>query len=145
MGQADPLLPVVRGITIVAFLMIVNVVAFAADPPVSNEHALDGLQFKGKTGEKGKGDHHSDTITFENGHFRSLDCENWGFGAAPYSVTKDGESHLFRSVLRSSERGTLEWQGIITGDTATATFHWLHERWYWDIDRHYWFEGTRHE
>jgi hypothetical protein len=142
-SQANPLPSMVRAITVVALLGCVTVAVFAAAPPVPNEHVLDGLHFKGQTGEKGKGDHHSDTITFENGQFRSLDCENWGFSAAPYSVTKEGGSYLFRALLRSPDRGTLEWQGTITDDKATATFHWKHERWYWDIDRYYWFEGTR--
>lgn len=145
MGQADSRPLAVRGISTMVFLVVLHVAAFATESPASNSHALDGLQFSGQTGEKDKGDHHSDTITFDGGMFRSLDCENWGFGPAPYSVHKDGEKHVFRAVLRSADRGTLEWQGVITGDRAIATFHWRHERWYWNIDRHYWFEGTRTE
>lgn len=121
-----------------------NIAAFAADASASKNDPLDGLQFKGQTGEQGKGDHHEDTITFKDGQFRSLDCENWGFGPAPYTVRKDGESYHFSATLLSPDRGKLEWKGIITGDTAEATFRWLHERWYWTIDRQYWFKGTGH-
>ncbi len=105
---------------------------------------LNGWQFKGETGEQGKNEHHEDVITFKDGMFRSLDCEEWGFGPAPYTVTKEGESYRFSAVLPSRNRGTLEWQGTITGDSATATFRWLHKRWYWTIDRQYWFKGKRH-
>jgi hypothetical protein len=128
------------------FLITTNAVAFAADSqsPVSTKHrALDGLRFEGTTGEIGKGDDHHDEITFEDGQFRSLDCENWGFGAAPYTVEKDGNSYHFSATLVSDNRGVLEWKGTVTGDTATGTFRWLHERWYWTIDRQYWFKGTR--
>ena len=104
---------------------------------------LNGLRFAGQTGEKGKGDHHEDTITFSNGMFRSLDCENWGFSAGPYTVEKKGEAYHFKSTLMSPDRGRLEWSGKIVGDRAVATFRWTHERWYWTIKRDYWFEGAR--
>lgn len=110
---------------------------------VSAADALDGLRFAGQTGEKGKRDHHADTITFKDGVFRSLDCENWGFGPAPYTVEERGGAYHFRSTLLSPKRGRLEWTGKIVGDKATATFRWRHERWYWTIDREYWFDGTR--
>lgn len=118
--------------------------AFAADAPTSKNDPLDGLQFKGETGEQGKGDHHEDTITFKDGQFRSLDCESWGFGPAPYSVKKEGDSYHFSATLLSPKRGRLEWKGTITGDAAEGNFRWLHKRWYWTIDRQYWFKGTRH-
>jgi hypothetical protein len=138
------MLQFIRPISVCTFLLIANIATFAADGPASKKDPLDGLQFKGQTGEQGKGDHHQDAITFKDGQFRSLDCENWGFGPAPYTVRKDGESYHFSATLLSPDRGKLEWKGIITGDTVEATFRWLHERWYWTIDRQYWFKGRRH-
>ena len=105
-------------------------------------HNLDGLQFTGKTGEQGKGDDHDDIISFNAGKFRSIDCENWGFSSAPYVVERVGDTYHFRSTLRSLDLGRLEWKGTITGNIAKGTFRWIHERWYWDIDRAYWYEGT---
>lgn len=126
-------------------LLAVTTATFAASElPVSKNDALDGMQFKGVTGEQGKGEDHEDTISFKDGVFRSLDCEGWGFGSAHYNVEKIGDSYHFTATLLSSERGRLEWRGTITGNTAEATFHWRHERWYWDIDRQYWFKGTRY-
>lgn len=142
--QAENKVPVVSLICACAFLVIANIAAFAADAPKSTHDVLDGLQFKGETGEQGKGDHHEDTITFKDGQFRSLDCESWGFGPAPYSVKKEGDSYHFSATLLSPNRGKLEWKGTITGDTAEGNFRWLHKRWYWTIDRQYWFKGTRH-
>ncbi len=117
-----------------------SVAADAASPAAD---PLNGLEFTGQTGEKGKGDHHKDTITFRNGMFRSLDCENWGFGAGRYTVEKKGDAYQFESTLMSPDKGKLEWTGKIVGDKATATFRWTHERWYWTIKRDYWFEGMR--
>ncbi|MDX1488390.1 MAG: hypothetical protein R3268_09325 [Acidiferrobacterales bacterium] len=126
------------------FFLISYAAVFATSTTTSTTESLDGLQFKGETGEQGKGDHHEDTITFKDGQFRSVDCENWGFGSAPYSVEQQGDSYHFSATLLSPDRGKLEWKGTITGDTAKATFRWLHERWYWNIDRQYWFKGTRY-
>lgn len=117
--------------------------ALAADAPLRAPDPLDGLRFEGMTGEKDKGDHHPDTITFKNGVFRSLDCENWGFGPASYTVEKNGDAYHFQSTLMSPKRGRLEWKGKIVDGKATATFRWKHERWYGNIDREYWFEGAR--
>lgn len=114
----------------------------AADAPARTTDPLDGLQFVGRTGEKGKAEHHKDTITFGKGMFRSLDCENWGFGAGTYIVEKKGGAYHFKSTLTSPGRGKLEWTGKIVGDQAVAAFRWTHERWYWTIKRDYWFEGT---
>jgi hypothetical protein len=137
------MLPLNRAIAVSTVLLIANIAAFAADVPASKNDPLDGLSFQGQTGEQGKGDHHEDVITFDDGQFRSLDCENWGFGPAPYNVTKKGDSYQFRATLLSADRGKLEWNGTVTGDTAEATFRWLHKRWYWTIDRQYWFEGKQ--
>ncbi len=126
------------------FLAVTTATFAASELPLSKKGALDGMQFKGVTGEQGKGEDHEDTISFKDGVFRSLDCEGWGFGSAHYDVEKIGDSYHFTATLLSSERGRLEWRGIINGDTAEATFHWRHERWYWDIDRQYWFKGTRY-
>jgi hypothetical protein len=135
-------LPLVRLSLLLCLLFPLVSQAWAA-AALPDSRALDGLQFEGETGETGKGTHHEDTIRFEHGRFRSLDCENWGFGPAPYSVEKDEDGYRFSAVLRSANRGTLEWKGTIRGDAAQATFRWLHERWYWTKDRWYWFKGTR--
>lgn len=122
---------------------LVGALLLAATAWAGEPLALDGLRFTGETGEVGKGEHHADTITFKDGQFRSLDCEEWGFGPAPYQVSQVGDEIHFNATLHSPKRGRLEWQGVVSGDTASAQFRWLHKRWYWNIDREYWFRGTR--
>jgi len=123
--------------------VLANMAALAADSSKPKSNILDGMQFVGETGEQGKGDHHADTITFKDGIFRSLDCENWGFGPAPYSVEQQGETYRFSSILVSPDLGTLEWKGTIIGETANGTFRWTHKRWYGTIKRDYWYKGTK--
>jgi hypothetical protein len=132
-----------RAILVIASLSAIVATSSAADVPSRAAATLDGLRFTGQAGEKGKGDHHKDTIMFTNGMFRALNCENWGFGAGRYSIETKGDAHYFKSTLMSPDRGKLEWTGKIVGDSATATFRWTHERWYWTIRRDFWFEGTR--
>ncbi len=132
-----------RAVTIGIVFLISSIQALWVGAPLAAQGTLDGLRFQGQTGEQGKGDHHEDVITFDKGLFRSLDCENWGFGPAPYTVKQDGGVYHFSATLRSEDRGTLAWRGTIRGDAAEASFRWLHERWYWTIDRQYWFKGIR--
>ena len=138
------MLPFLRLVSLCTFLVIAPIAAFAADGPTPGKNALDGLRFKGEIGQQGKGDHQEDTIFFEDGRFRSLGCEKWGFSPASYSVKKEGESYHFSATLQSPDKGTLEWKGTITGDKAKANFRWLKKRWYWTIDRQYWFKGKPH-
>jgi len=142
--NAVPMREFIQPFLLCVFLTVVSIAVPATELELSKQHDLDGMEFRGVTGEQGKGQDHEDTISFKDGVFRSLDCEDWGFGTAPYNVERVGDSYHFSAILLSSNRGRLEWRGTITGDTAEATFRWRHERWYWDIDRQYWFMGTRY-
>ena len=139
------MLSLIHPVVIFASLSILSVSTARADQQPLLEDPLHGLKFMGMTGEQGKGDHHEDTITFQKGEFRSLDCEEWGFGPAPYQYERVGDTLHFSAVLPSPDRGTLAWKGWISGDSAEAEFRWQHKRWYGDIDRHYWFKGTRYK
>lgn len=141
--NAVPMREFIQPLLLCVFLTVVSIAAPASALELSKQHDLDGMQFKGFTGGQGKGQDHEDTISFNDGVFRSLDCEGWGFGSALYRVEKVDDSYHFSATLLSPKRGRLEWRGTITGDTAEATFRWRHERWYSDIDRQYWFKGTR--
>ena len=74
-----------------AYFTLMTAIALAAEMSAEPSNQLDGLQFVGETGEQGKGNHHPDTIMFQGGMFRSLDCENYGFGPAPYTVVRNGD------------------------------------------------------
>jgi hypothetical protein len=132
-----------RSMLAVAFLAAYATTASTVDATSQVANPLNDLRFVGQAGEKGKGNHHEDAIAFGNGTFRARNCENWGFGAGPYTVDKSGDAYHFKATLTSPDRGKLEWTGTIVGDKAIATFRWTHERWYGTIRRDYWFEGTR--
>lgn len=124
--------------------ILANMTAFAVDDSKPTSNALDGMRFVGETGEVGKKANNPDTISFEEGVFRSSSCEVLGFGPAPYSVQKQGDTYRFSATLISPDTGTLEFKGTIIGKTADAKFRWKHTRWwFWKIDRNYWFKGTK--
>ena len=37
--------------------------------------------------------------------------------------------------------GAMIWEGTVRGDAVDATARWIDKRWYWTIDRMYWFRG----
>jgi len=144
MYEAIPIRPSIHLVLAGTLLVFANITAFALDASNPMSKALDGMQFVGETGEEGKKANNPDTISFEGGVFRSSSCEVLGFGPAPYSVEKQGDTYKFSATLVSPDTGTLEFKGTIIGNTANATFRWKHTRWYfWNIDRNYWYKGTR--
>jgi len=131
-------------ILVCTFFMLADLTAFAVDSSEPTGNSLDGMQFVGETGEQGKKANNPDTISFEGGIFRSSSCEVLGFGPAPYSVEKQGDTYKFSTTLVSPDTGTLAFKGTIIGNKVDAMFRWKHTRlWFWKIDRNYWFKGTR--
>ena len=52
-----------------------------------------------------------------------------------------GDGIRFRAETTSPKHGTMIWEGTIRGNVLDATARWIHKRWYWTIDRVYWFKG----
>ena len=119
-----------------AFLVIFTLAClplFAAGP-------LDGKTCVGDTMEKGKTDKtEKETLHFADGKFHSVSCDAYGFTAAPYTATKDGNSWKFESDTTSEKEGKIHWSGSVTGDTCEATFLWTKTG---QKDIEYTFKGT---
>ena len=82
---------------------------------------LDGKQFESTCGVEGKTDGNKEAVSFRGGMFRSSYCLSQGFKLAPYSVeTKEGVS-TFKSEQTDPGKGTLVWEGTVTGDNLNAT------------------------
>lgn len=128
-------------ILLTASSIVADTRAFAVDEIKPTSNVLDGMRFVGETGEEGKDANNPDTISFEAGVFHSSSCEVLGFGPGTYSVEKRGDGYKYSATLVSADKGTLEWNGTITGNTAVATVRWQHKRWFWNIDRNYWYKG----
>ncbi|MGB2692231.1 MAG: hypothetical protein WBB48_08175, partial [Thermodesulfobacteriota bacterium] len=81
--------------------------------------------FSVKITEHGKdGEARDDEIIFKDGTFFSTDCEQYGFGSAPYEYrTKDGTT-LFITSATSEKEGEIQWEGKVEGDQISGTSIW---------------------
>ncbi len=102
---------------------------------------LDGKTFFVRTGEKGKSADHDDYMIFRGGMFISSGCVEQNFGKSSYSAVVEGNGTRFRAETRSPTHGAMYWEGTVRGDVMEATARWVHDRWYWKVDRHYWYRG----
>jgi hypothetical protein len=100
-----------------------------------------------KSGEQGKeASHHDDYLIFRDGTFVSSDCATvLDFRESTYSATTQGDGIRFRAQATSTTHGTMIWDGTVRGGVMDATARWIDKRWYWTIDRMYWFKGQRLE
>lgn len=101
---------------------------------------LDGATFSGESGPKGKPADERDELTFANGRFHSKACDQYGFGAAPYKVTKSAEGVSFEAVTHSDKEGTMTWTGKLDGATLEGTALWTKPG---QPPYEYWFKATR--
>lgn len=113
-----------------------------AEEKVIASHILDGKEFIGPTGEKGKKADHEDVLRFSDGKFTSAECFQFGFKGGPYTTTIEGETIHFHAVTISSTHGKMEWKGTLNGDSLEVNYAWTKERWFWTTYREYWFKGT---
>ncbi len=131
---------------VIVFGMALTIVALlAAKRAESASGLLDGKEFVGPTGEKGKDVHHEDVLSFSDGIFTSSECFVYGFKGGPYTATIDGDSIHFQAETISPTHGKMVWKGTLKGDTLNVTYTWTKERWLWTTHREYWFTGSLKE
>ena len=109
----------------------------------SVSHLLDGKTYLVQSGEQGKeASHHDDYLIFRDGTFVSSDCATvLDFRESTYSATTQEDGIRFRAQATSTTHGTMIWDGTVRGKIMDATARWIDKRWYWTIDRMYWFRG----
>lgn len=95
--------------------------AIAPDVARGQSGPLDGKSFVGTFVEKGKSKGDPDTLVFKEGRFRSLACDQYGYGDAPYTAVQDGDAIRFEAETQSSRYGKLVWKGVVRGDRLEST------------------------
>jgi hypothetical protein len=103
--------------------------------------SLDGKTFLGESGEKGKpAMAEKDTLRFENGRFRSVACDAYGFGDAAYTATAGADGSVrWTAETTSPKEGKIEWKGTVQGDRIEATYVWTKAG---QKPIEYWMKGT---
>jgi len=89
--------------------------------------SLDGKTFIVDFSEKGKTESTKDTLVFADGTFRSVGCDQYGFTAAPYTATEEGEQVGFTASATSDTEGTMDWTGTVSGETIEGEVTWAKE------------------
>lgn len=86
--------------------------------------SLDGRTFIVDFSEKGKTESSKDTLVFADGTFRSVGCDQYGFTAAPYTATEEGEQVGFTASAMSETEGKMDWTGTVAGDGIEGEVTW---------------------
>jgi hypothetical protein len=121
---------------IVSVFLVFLIGAWAASPAAGGHHEskgglLDGKTFMVQQGEKGKEAKGSDTLVFKGGKFRSLGCDQYGFGDGPYTATAEGDTIKFAADTTSEKKGKMHWEGTVQGDRIEVSYVWIDKsHWY---------------
>lgn len=106
-------------VSVVAVALAGAMSLFAVGP--SHGETLDGKTFEGVFIAKGKTRGDADTLSFQNGRFRSSACDRYGYSDATYRTSSDGNATRFEAETSSAKYGTLRWAGYVRGDRLDAT------------------------
>ena len=121
--------------------------AASDDPSRQAAGLLDGRRFVAEAGPLGKpADEKDDVITFADGRFHSLQCDQWGFDKGTYGATRDGDAIRFEATTTSAKHGRLHWRGSLTGGTLGGRFtHYRPASWWRPNPEpiEHWFKGVQ--
>ena len=120
----------------------------ARDRPVAlADHAgigaLDGMTFSSELGLTGKPSDVHDQLIFQHGLFVSTECDRrCGYPAQPYFARQVGDRIEFLSEAQCLHKdATIVWRGTVEDGTISGTFTWTVNRWYWTLEKEFWFKG----
>lgn len=117
--------------------------ARAAAPDAARWSVLDGQEFSGQFGAVGKDAKGTDSWIFRNGMFLSKSCLECGFPESPYMVRFEGGKTVFQAETGCPKTdATIVWRGTIKDGVIEGVYTWTRERWYWTIEKEFWFRGT---
>jgi hypothetical protein len=102
--------------------------ALAAAPVHANDPSLDGKTFAGSLWMQGEKHPDPDQFVFKDGTFRSTACDRYGFTAATYSATRDGDATVIEAQTTSPSDGTMTWRGTIRAGQFEGVSRWQPKR-----------------
>lgn len=115
---------VFSSIFVLVFAVCLSIVGSNPNLAVADD-SLDGKTFSVNINEHGKdGEARDDEIIFKDGTFFSTDCEQYGFGAAPYESRANDGVTMFITSSTSEKEGEIQWEGKVEGDGISGTMIW---------------------
>ena len=95
---------------------------------VATAGSLDGKTFTVMIDDPTVEEPYEDTLIFEDGKFRSVACDEYGFDWAPYTTQPmAGGIVRFEVTAESEEEGTNHWVGKVANDGIKGEFTWTKE------------------
>lgn len=95
---------------------------------VASAGSLDGKTFTIMIDDPTVEEPYEDTLIFEDGKFRSVACDEYGFDWAPYTTqAMAGGIVRFEVTAESEEEGTNHWVGKAVEDRIEGQFTWTKE------------------
>jgi hypothetical protein len=89
--------------------------------------ALDGQTFVGEMGKQGSANGDKDEFVFQNGTFRSIACDPYGFGDGAYNAATEGDAIQFQAETTSPTDGRMVWEGTIRGQSLEGAATWYRD------------------
>ena len=109
------------GVMCAAFAITGATAAQAKVPPT----ILNGRVYVGEVEKEGQTVGDKDEFIFQDGTFRSIACDRYGFGSADFSISQYGFGTIgFRSKTSSTTDGEIDWHGTIRGEALEGTATW---------------------
>ena len=128
--------------TAFSFLLALTLfICWTASPGHGQGGALDGKTFSGEFGKVSKKKEGNDTFIFKDGRFRSMACDPYGFGDAPYTASVSGDVTTFEAQTASPKEGTIQWKGTVRGKALEGTFSWTKPKKKKVVE--YWFKAAQ--
>ena len=118
------------------FLLWVASVVFA------QEGILDDKVFLGRYTENHISTVNEEKLTFMDGELHSMVYARKGFAKGEYTAVVKQDGIHFEAVTMSPEEGTIDWRGIVSGNSIVVNYQWRKKGWLTDTIRDYSFTGT---
>lgn len=110
---------------------------------LQGEGVLDDKVFRSRMGPAGQPADVEDNLVFRGGLFASSECEaRCDYPARPYFTrSKGGAVHFVSETKCPFKDAKIVWRGVVRGERVSGQATWTLKRWYWSIERTFWFEG----
>lgn len=108
----------------------------------AQEGLLDDKVFLGRSKENHISTVKEEKLTFMNGALHSMAYARKGFTKGVYTAVVKQDGIHFEAVTLSPEQGTIDWRGIVSGNSIVVTYQWKKKGWLTDTIRDYSFTGT---
>ena len=125
-----------------SILSVALCMLWAAPAVCAQEGLLDDMVFSGRSQENHISTVREEKLTFMDGELHSMAYARKGFTKGVYTAVVKQDGIHFEAVTVSPEQGTIDWRGIVSGNSIVVNYQWRKTGWLTDTIRDYSFTGT---